>query len=844
MHRWQPHQYPGTLLEVWSDSTILLNNRIAESKNTEAFAEGEITAITNNGGTKFQDDLTEAVIEPVKPQDITSTYLLNDGMLVQDSLARYLSKPVEIEVGQFAVSDVPLTFPFHSFPKALLVNPLYANKIQGFFGFRATLVLRLQVNAERFQQGRYMLCATPMGGMTAGLKATQWYTTHSSTLVQRSQLPHAEVDLATETGCELRLPFSSAHDFYPLQRTREALEPIWYFVRIHPYVALTSGAGSPTAKYTLWAHFEDVQFIGQCVPVELQSGISGKSFKRKSASEYEAKQKGVGPIESITRSVAKASSYLAPLPIIGSFASQLSWVSDILANTASVFGWSAPINLDSTRRIRFNEFAYATNVNKVDNSMPLSTDANNQVCVLPGLAPTEIDEMNVSAFASKMSYQDIFTWSTSQAENAILAEYDAGIYPTTVQSNIYGTGSTVLAYSYTPAQYLATLFSGYRGSVLMRFKFVKTEFHSGRLSIEFNPNARGITPGAIDDSVAPFVYRDIVDVRSLNEYSFEIPYISETPYLDTETGLRSAFGRIEVRVIDPLVGPATVASTVSIIMEMALGKDAEFFGYRKLLSSAVQEVTLQSGDFHPLGGMTSHKFQVTSSSVAVGERIGSLRLLLKKFVSLSKATVAPNDADPVGTLYTVAPFGTSSVRKIGEEYTREHLNDIYGEMMGMFLYSRGGIRLKATSSDSSRSVVARLVSSDRAYGITNVFNSGIIPSPNIWSPDTIFSNACNFVMEQNNNSAGIEIQVPQYSYCHSRCNPNYICCETAPFANTSDNMTNNYVVQASAFEPLLGDSRTTTAAQLRFYRAAADDADFSFFVSIPPMTRDVLGIVP
>jgi hypothetical protein len=535
---------------------------------------------------------------------------------------------------------------------------------------------------------------------------------------------------------------------------------------------------------------------------------------------------------------------LAPLPIIGSFASQLSWVSDILSNAASVFGWSAPINLDSTRRVRFNEFAYATNVNKVDNSMPLSTDANNQVCVLPGLAPTEIDEMNISAFASKMSYQDTFTWSTSQAENAILASYDAGIYPGGIQSNVYGSISTVVAYSYTPAQYLATLFSGYRGSVLMRFKFVKTEFHSGRLSIEFNPYARGITPGAIDDSVAPFVYRDIVDVRTMNEYSFEVPYISETPYLDTETGLRSAFGRIEVRVIDPLVGPATVASTISIIMEMALGKDAEFYGYRKLLSSAVQEVSLQSGDFPPLGGMTSHKFQVTSSSIAIGERIGSLRLLMKKFVALSKAVVPADDTDPVGTIYTVAPFGTSSVNKVADSYTRVHLNDIYGEMMGIFLYSRGGIRLKATSTAGSRSIVARLIASDRPYGITNVFNSGVVPSPNIWSPDTIFSNACNFVMEQNNNSAGLEVQVPQYSYCHSRCNPNYICCNTAPFVDSDDHMSNNYVVQASAYEPLLGDSRNTAAAQLRFYRAAADDADFSFFVSIPPMTRDVLGLVP
>jgi len=802
--------------------------------------EGETRNVST---TQYIEDNTVAVASNVTSVSQFDNYFSHSSSVESDSIIRYLSKPFEIKVGQFSLGDTATTFTTNLFPYDFLSNTIYHRKVQGFLGFRGTLVLRLQVNGERFQQGRYMLCAVPLGGFTSENKAVDYFNCHAHTLVQRSQLPHAEIDIATQTACELRLPYTMVYDFYSLQLMPDAFRDVEYYVKIFPYAPLTTGTGSPNAKFTLWAHYEDVELVGQALPVELQSGrakVKSKNTMRgANPSEREAKSAGVGPIESMAMKVSKASSYLNAVPFISQFTAPVKWAADITANVASVFGWSAPANLEPQHRFKITNAQYATNVNKVDMSLPLSLDVNASVVAKPE-GPVAEDEMDVAYMASIFSYQDQFQWVTGAAEDTRLAIYPVGLWPVGAITTTHG-GSDFL--NLTPAQYLGTMFANWRGSVVFRFKFVKTEFHSGRISFDFNPETRDYISAAITDSVAPYVYRDIVDIRDITEYTLEIPYICNAPYLSTDINntQTNKFGTLEIRVIDPLVAPDSVTQGITVLVEMALGKDAEFAVFANQYKITAPEFQLQSGEFKVIGGMQRRTAQLETSSLAIGEKITNLRTLVKRFVPYSKTPSS------TGAICTIAPFSSSLCPFAGGFVSFVNVPDLYSSLSQVFAFSRGGVRLKISSRNSSIGpVIVKYFYSPIGYDVEDVVVNATVPEPNFWTGDYNFMNYANYVIENLSDFKMVEVSVPQYSKVHSRANIAYYTGTNYPMTRSQRGLTCDTFVQVGAFNPDLGPAGVEAAAPVKIdvLRAGAEDTNFSFFVSIPPYATSQYGGVP
>jgi hypothetical protein len=762
-----------------------------------------------------------------------------------------MAKPFEIQAGSFTLSDNPTTFTSWDFPYSLLSNPLYHRKLQGYLGFRGTLCIKLQVNAERFQCGRYMVVAVPTGGAPFTTKILDYFDIHAATLVQRTQLPHTEIDLATQTSCELRLPFLQTADFYSIPRMN-ATSPSPYdgratnwLVRIVPYSNLQSVSGSTTCKFTLWAHYEDVELLGQATPVELQSGA-------KTPSEKEAQSMGVGPVQSTAMKVSKAASYLTPVPVIGAFASQLGWISDIIGNVASVFGWSKPMNLEQQHRFKVTNAQFATNVDNVDMSLPLSLSVKNSVKTIP-LGMVEHDELDFAYLAGIPSWQQTLTWSTGQAEDVSIGSFKASPY--CVPSYLTGVYTSVVGgqtFSHlTPAQYLGTKFQLWRGSVIFKFKFVKTEFHSGRLSFDFNPKTAGDIYRNVPDSIAPYVYRDIVDIRSLTEYTVEIPYISDVPYCTTDLSgysLDNAFGMLDIRIIDPLVAPDTVPQSIKILVEVSMGKDFELAVVNVKGTNTLPSIELQSGLTLStvIGGAKPKTYQLETSQLAIGERISSLRTLLKRFEPLY--IEKPNLEN--GAVFTsIYPFGACYVDDTPSIYFGSN-NDLYTELAHIFAFSRGGVRFKiGNAKNEERSVVAKLFYCGIDYSVGQIQTTGTVPVPNVWAQDDVFLRNANYVVETISPSKWIEVSIPQYSRAHSRSNLVY---SSANGVGSSDalrarpsltGLTDNMFLQVSEYLPSATNSAawsTRPPLILSLFRAGAEDTNFSCFVSIPPMR--VFGI--
>lgn len=802
------------------------------------------TEMKNVSTTGFVNDMPTDTESPDNQGQINNIYFSKSSAVTDHTVTRFLAKPVEITTGQFAIGDTVATFPTqYRVPYALINNEICWPKLQGYYGFRATMVLTLQVNAQRFQQGRYMLVYVPSGGTVSDAKATEWFNTHAATITSRTQCPHVEIDINKQTSVELRIPFNSSHDLYPLQYNTDSTSSKWGVFQIFPYVALNTGSGSTTAKFTLWGHLEDVELVGQALPLERQSN----SLK-------EAKSKDAGPIESTSLKIKKAAGILSNVPIISSYVKPVEWVADLVAKTANVFGWSSPANLDKQYRVETTMFSYATNVDKVDKTFPLSHSVKNSVQALPGESMDNADELHISHIASRFAYQRQFNWSDTDGEEALLDTILVGLYPngspvTHVQ------GATILT-DFTPAQWVGSRFEMYRGSIKLRFKVVKTDFHSGRLSFDFNPEARDYVSPAMLDTVSPFLHRQIIDIRDISEFTLEFPFISHNPYLGTYMNGITHFGRLEVRVIDPLVAPATVSSTVTLLVEHAMCDDVEFAGRNLVKRQMPASIEVQSNSM-VMGDALITGEQYDTSVLSIGEKITNMRAMLKRYEPIAYASDAQGthgvDYRPFnwGKVHCVVPF--AGIRD--STAVDDLLPDLYSEMSAIYLYSRGSVRLKMRPSSGlafqnsspiedtigqnfyvvlgSANAIINQIRSVLAIGIGPFAAS--TPTPNVWDGALQNTNYGNFSVIQANRDRAIEVQVPQWLRQHSRNNAVHQCNTASPYRTTNvDEVSKSFIyVYSSASVGTQFDQ--TPSFCLDVWRAGADDCNFSGFISVPPM---------
>lgn len=85
---------------------------------------------------------------------------------------------------------------------ALGLTQMILNKLDGITSFRATAVVRLQLNSQPFQQGRLILAAIPMPFLIG--QRTNWLMKHPSLL---QSVNHVQVDISKQTEVTLRVPF-------------------------------------------------------------------------------------------------------------------------------------------------------------------------------------------------------------------------------------------------------------------------------------------------------------------------------------------------------------------------------------------------------------------------------------------------------------------------------------------------------------------------------------------------------------------------------------------------------------------------------------------------------------
>jgi hypothetical protein len=159
-------------------------------------------------------------------------------------LHQLLSQPVIINQGVLT-AGTPALLTFFSHSSLLEASPFHLEKIRGYYGIRATVVIRLVCNADKYTQGRIAISYYPVSTLLGSLKRDD----HRHV----TQLPHAELDFNLDTEVVLKIPHRGPHTHFDITNKR-------YNTGVFQLTETLAHRGNPV-PFTLYMSFEDVDLL-------------------------------------------------------------------------------------------------------------------------------------------------------------------------------------------------------------------------------------------------------------------------------------------------------------------------------------------------------------------------------------------------------------------------------------------------------------------------------------------------------------------------------------------------------------------------------------------------------
>lgn len=505
-------------------------------------------------------------------------------------------------------------------PTHMISRSMARNKLDGFTSFKAKAVIELKINSQPFQCGRLIMAAAPMPSLLGSRK--DFIFSH---VANTQNIHHVQMDIAKDTSVKLEIPFISPYNCFDLIDGKFD----WAELQILVYSPLNSINGE-CVECNVYGWFEDIQ-LG--APTSGEVGIVQQSVSPSAVDSVRKKESGgrmTGALAQIGNNlVSKALTAVSPILSAG----------DAILAAA---GWSKPI-LSKPSQVVLNRpqegFAY---MDGVDQSLVLAMTASNSVEAMPNLVGTGIDETDFHRLKRIPQMVGVFKYSNnvqgtpSCSSGANLGDnvpkllWSCAVAPTCNVPACYNitvppdaTAGVVNPYPLnwkqpTTLNYITSPFLYWTGSLVYTFKFVKTDYHSGRVEISFHPFINTLNPRNDPNWLADrmdYVYRTVVDLRKNSEVSVTVPYIAAQPwkrvstYLDPVNPTPPDPGRakdlitgiLAVRALTPLFSTQTVPPTIEVLVEMRAGDDYECQGpitskFLPFSFGNVEFPTQQSGD--------------------------------------------------------------------------------------------------------------------------------------------------------------------------------------------------------------------------------------------------------
>lgn len=789
--------------------------------------------------TTFQDD-GQRVVNIIR--DMVTDYSVNP--VDSSDISMFMAKPVEISSGFLdggPAGTQSLIIP--SIGALLSTYTIWKLKLSGYRLCRGTAVFRMNINAQPFQAGRFIMHFLPCFNALDSAYSTIRHA--NSDLCKITQHPCVEFDIH-EASVELRVPYVAPTQWYEFNRG-SAISDFsydWGALFVHVLAQIRVGTGTNDVSYSLYLHFEDFEV---CSPIVPQMNADKKNLKARKIERKNVANTGV--VSSTLEALISPLDYFRKIPLVGGF---VDMGQDLLAGTAgifSAFGYSRPMDPSNPQMMQLKPYYKSYNYNGIDASDNLCVDSLGAVSSVPGFAGSSKDEMSLSYLKRIPAYVDQVSWLASQASQtklmSVTVSPNACVLRRTLSYDVYNIGVA----SAPPFVYLSRYFKFYRGSIEITFKFVKTQYHTGRLAFCFTPFQKVSDFVPISYSDNGYVMREIVDIHQSSEITLIIPMISAKPYLSTgwdpADSLPEALGVLDVWVVNELVAPETVADNITILQYCSAGEDFEFVAPTAVKNYAIPQ--MGESDINRdralttkvIGGYSMPDMSLGPVMACVGDPILSIKQLIMQarpllngptFTSttVNGITVSSRNFNPFAFCLADTPIVGATANNQLQIYGNGV--DVMSELAAGFIFYRGGLRIfdpTAVSTNSCNYLESRSTEITNNIPTIDYFQT-TFATPFVYNPNAPGrSNLATQLMVSRGATWGMtEVTVPYY-----RQTPLALVRSGngfGPLANSTKEWPDIY--QYSLTTKM---TATAIAAFYDVYRAGADDFVLGYFIGFP-----------
>lgn len=805
--------------------------------------------------------------------------------MYEESIKDFLSRPIlcTTTATPWTSTVVPGTILMQmDVPSHLLSNPLYAEKIKGFYSFKGDLVLKLQTNAQRFQCGMLLMCVLPGGSFLSPARVK----TATSDLTFMTQLPSVRHNIATTNESVLKVPFNSPLLAYNLDSTKGGVYATVYYV-------VYGQLSADTVNYKCWCHFENVELSYPLAQSGSSMKVAKKANKYTPADQEDSSVNVSKPIATIASGIRSLGDNV---PLISSFSQPTAWFLDSLSRGFKSFGLSNAVDTSIRHSFVPRITSHQNNVDVNDTVDSFGYNASNKVAHLPGFAGTDVDEMSIQHICSIPSYYATFELSTLNAPDTYLWNTYCAIKPRI--ADIITPGPTARpCYFPAPFHFIASRFKFWRGSIKFKFYAIKCGFHNGRVLFTFNPSIVAASPVN-----SQYSSRYIWDISQTDTYEITCPFVSTMPWLNTEfttADTSNTFGNIWATVFTPLEAAGDAPTTVKILVEISAGPDMSFavqsptslqailiestdsseyfINYRKFKnlptrdSSKIQDVhpgsqkmnktnknkvqflkfnaqtksrqktIVANRDFKRQSIMTESPVELSmggyddstagsinqldldtageNSLYTTGEEIKSLRQVLKR-----SNIVYLGDHTGTGVTSTfvssthVPYFPSLSLANLKVPSSRRYFQEDYTYYSALFWLQRGGVIYRAIPLASTAARLRAVYQLDQLISPPIVTNTGFTP----------LGQSVTQVVSNQSIQGAIDVHVPFYSPTHSKP------INHLPWSN-SGSFDATWFGFAQGMIHINSINATTNVNNFDVYKQVADDFSFGGFIGTVPL---------
>lgn len=511
-------------------------------------------------------------------------------------LGEFLSRPVRIASINWPESTFTQTsiLPWHLYFNTAQIK----KKLDNYGKISCRLHLKFVINASPFYYGSLRACYFPL------IDQRSTYT-NAVDQIPFSQTPGVYLEPQNMSTAEMVLPFlwprnwleaTSANDFQQMGRLQ-----FLQYANLRSANGV-SGTGITVAVYA-WA--EDVRIMGPTTVAALQSD------------EYEDTK---GTVSGPATAIADVADMLVEVPGIGEYAQATSIGARAVAGIAKLFGYSNPPMIDDVKPVQTKTFHAFANV---ETRMPidkLSVDPKNEVTISSKVAG--VDEEDPLAFSNLLTRESFLQgtlWSNSQAVDTLL-------WSALVNPGYIATGG---GYNTSPPMsYFSRMARFWRGSLVYKFRFIKTKYHKGRVIISWDPNG-DISANPDTETVT---FSRVVDLAVEDEVEVVVPYKNTAPWSYPQysagtysNGASPSYtydsefhnGCITVRVQNLLTGPAA-SPQIDILCYVRAGED--------FMLAVPQDLSVNFTSRDPLGVIQSEEEEdnIAIAPVTADQKIGAI----------------------------------------------------------------------------------------------------------------------------------------------------------------------------------------------------------------------------